>query len=566
MGTTAALTAILTLLAGIGIFLIACQIMSSNLESASSERLKHLFTKASRSKLLGVGIGTIGTAAIQSSGATTVMTIGFVNAGIISLTQAATIIYGANIGTTITAQIVALGMFGGNGVSTSIIFSAFAGIGAFISLFANKEGYKTLGGILTGFGMLFVGLSLMSGSMEEFAALPSVKTFLAGISNPVLLVLIGTIFTAIIQSSSVMTSIALAMLVSGLISLDQGIYITMGSNIGSCVVAIIAGMTSSKNAKRTALIHLIFNCSGVIFFLALNLLAGALSGGSLSFGHLFNSWFPGAPQTQLAMFHTFFNVVTVMCILPLTNLLVNMVVKMVPDKPEAMDPDAPRLHYVDDNMLKTPPVAVQQTKKEVLRMASLAIENFNRSVNAICTLDLVEQERFEKVEKELNFLNRDLVDFVVKLSEHKSMSEHDHVYLATTYRTIRDLERIGDYAENIIESAELLKSEGNSFSEAAVEEVRRLQAMIGELYNYTIMAYEDEDFEALGMANAVEEKVDDFTKMMEDNHIRRLTEGSCTVKAGSQYLALSSNSERIADHLINVAKSIRSLKVRTKLK
>ena len=566
MGTTAALTAILTLLAGIGIFLIACQIMSSNLESASSERLKHLFTKASRSKLLGVGIGTIGTAAIQSSGATTVMTIGFVNAGTISLTQAATIIYGANIGTTITAQIVALGMFGGNGVSTSIIFSAFAGIGAFISLFANKEGYKTLGGILTGFGMLFVGLSLMSGSMEEFAALPSVKTFLAGISNPVLLVLIGTIFTAIIQSSSVMTSIALAMLVSGLISLDQGIYITMGSNIGSCVVAIIAGMTSSKNAKRTALIHLIFNCSGVIFFLALNLLAGALSGGSLSFGHLFNSWFPGAPQTQLAMFHTFFNVVTVMCILPLTNLLVNMVVKMVPDKPEAQDPDAPRLHYVDDNMLKTPPVAVQQTKKEVLRMASLAIENFNRSVNAICTLDLVEQERFEKVEKELNFLNRDLVDFVVKLSEHKSMSEHDHVYLATTYRTIRDLERIGDYAENIIESAELLKSEGNSFSEAAVEEVRRLQAMIGELYNYTIMAYEDEDFEALGMANAVEEKVDDFTKMMEDNHIRRLTEGSCTVKAGSQYLALSSNSERIADHLINVAKSIRSLKVRTKLK
>ena len=566
MGTTAALTAIFTLLAGIGIFLIACQIMSSNLESASSERLKHLFTKASRSKLLGVGIGTIGTAAIQSSGATTVMTIGFVNAGIISLTQAATIIYGANIGTTITAQIVALGMFGGNGVSTSIIFSAFAGIGAFISLFANKEGYKTLGGILTGFGMLFVGHSLMSGSMEEFAALPSVKTFLAGISNPVLLVLIGTIFTAIIQSSSVMTSIALAMLVSGLISLDQGIYITMGSNIGSCVVAIIAGMTSSKNAKRTALIHLIFNCSGVIFFLALNLLAGALSGGSLSFGHLFNSWFPGAPQTQLAMFHTFFNVVTVMCILPLTNLLVNMVVKMVPDKPEALDPDAPRLHYVDDNMLKTPPVAVQQTKKEVLRMASLAIENFNRSVNAICTLDLVEQERFEKVEKELNFLNRDLVDFVVKLSEHKSMSEHDHVYLATTYRTIRDLERIGDYAENIIESAELLKSEGNSFSEAAVEEVRRLQAMIGELYNYTIMAYEDEDFEALGMANAVEEKVDDFTKMMEDNHIRRLTEGSCTVKAGSQYLALSSNSERIADHLINVAKSIRSLKVRTKLK
>ena len=258
MDTTAVISAILTLLAGIGIFLVACQMMSSNLEAASSEKLKHLFAKASKSKLLGVGIGTLGTAAIQSSGATTVMTIGFVNAGIISLAQAATIIYGANIGTTVTAQIVALGMFGEGGISTSVIFSAFAGLGAFISLFSKKSNWKTMGGILAGFGMLFVGLSLMSGSMKDFANLEGVKIFLAQIGNPILLVLLGAIFTAIIQSSSVMTSIALAMVVSGLISLDQGIYLTMGSNIGSCVVAIIAGITSSKNAKRTALIHLIF--------------------------------------------------------------------------------------------------------------------------------------------------------------------------------------------------------------------------------------------------------------------------------------------------------------------
>ena len=255
MGTTAVISAILTLLAGIGIFLIACQMMSSNLEAASSERLKHMFAKASKSKLLGVGIGTLGTAAIQSSGATTVLTIGFVNAGIISLSQAATIIYGANIGTTVTAQIVALGMFGGGGISTSVIFSAFAGMGAFLSMFSKKSSWKTMGGILTGFGMLFVGLSLMSGSMEDFANLDSVKTFLASIGSPILLVVLGAIFTAIIQSSSVMTSIALAMVVTGLVSLEQGIYLTMGSNIGSCVVAIIAGITSSKNAKRTALIH-----------------------------------------------------------------------------------------------------------------------------------------------------------------------------------------------------------------------------------------------------------------------------------------------------------------------
>ena len=307
MDTTTAISALLTLLAGIGIFLIACQMMSSNLESASSSKLKKLFEKASKSKMLGVGIGTIGTAAIQSSGATSVMTIGFVNAGIISLSQAATIIYGANIGTTVTAQIVALGMFGGNTISTTIIFSAFAGLGAFITLFAKTGKWKTWGGILTGFGMLFVGLSLMSSSMGDFAALDGVKTFLARVSNPILLVLIGAIFTAIIQSSSVMTSIALAMVVTGLIGLDQGIFLTMGSNIGSCVVAIIAGLTSGRNAKRTALIHLLFNCSGVVIFLLIGLLMGALSGGTLTFGTIFESWFSGVPQTQLAMFHTIYS-------------------------------------------------------------------------------------------------------------------------------------------------------------------------------------------------------------------------------------------------------------------
>lgn len=560
MGTTAVISAILTLLAGIGIFLIACQMMSSNLEAASSERLKHMFAKASRSKLLGVGIGTLGTAAIQSSGATTVMTIGFVNAGIISLTQAATIIYGANIGTTITAQIVALGMFGGGGISTSVIFSSFAGLGAFISLFSKKSSWKTMGGILTGFGMLFVGLSLMSGSMEDFANLDGVKTFLASIGNPILLVILGTLFTAIIQSSSVMTSIALAMVVTGLVSLEQGIYLTMGSNIGSCVVAIIAGITSSKNAKRTALIHLIFNCAGVIFFMLVGWILGLSTGGRINFGSIFETAFPGAPQTQLAMFHTFFNVITVICILPLTELLVKTVVKIIPDSVATVNPDEPRLHFVDENMLKTPPVAVQQTKQEIIRMSTLAMENFNRALHMVSTLTFTEKEKFEKTEDEINFINRALVDFVVKLSEYKGISERDHVYLATTYRTVRDLERIGDYAENILEYSEAMENVGKGFSSDALDEITTLKVMITDLYTYAMKAYEDEDFNALDQANDVEEKIDDFTKMMEDNHIKRLSEGVCSPEVGSQYLSLSSNAERIADHLVNVAKSIRSLK------
>lgn len=210
--------------------------MSSNLESVSSNKLKQLFARTSKSKLVGVGIGTVATAAIQSSGATTVMVIGFVNAGIMSLMQAATVIYGANIGTTITGQITALGMFE-NSISTGVVFATFAGIGAFTMAFAKKDLVKKIGGILAGFGMLFVGLDMMSASMDTFASLGTVKNFLASISNPLLLVLIGTVLTAIIQSSSVMTSIAITMVFTGLINLDQGIYLTMGSNIGSCVVA-----------------------------------------------------------------------------------------------------------------------------------------------------------------------------------------------------------------------------------------------------------------------------------------------------------------------------------------
>lgn len=554
-------SAVMTLLAGIGIFLIACQMMSSNLESASSAKLKTLFSKASKSKLLGVGIGTIGTAAIQSSGATTVMTIGFVNAGIISLAQAATIIYGANIGTTVTAQIVALGMFGGSSsISTTVIFSAFAGIGAFITLFTKSKKWKTIGGILTGFGMLFVGLSLMSGSMKDFAALDGVKLFLSKIGNPLLLALIGAVFTAIIQSSSVMTSIALTMCVTGLITLDQGIYITMGSNVGSCVVAIIAGLTSGKNAKRTAMMHLIFNCAGVAIFLLASWVLGLASRGSVSYGSIFESLFPGAPQTQLAMFHTAFNIITVIIMLPLTEYLVKLVTGIVPDRPEVQESSTFRLHYVDDNMLRTPPLAVDQTKKEIIGMADLALANFDRALNIITTLNFEERETFNTTEKELNFINNSLVDFVIKLSDRKGLDEHDHVYLSTTYRTVRDIERMGDYAENIVEYADgLVKSEGR-FSDNALYEISQLKILIHNLFEKAMRAYNFEDMRSLDEANQIEEEIDNYTQMMDDNHITRLEEGVCTPTVGALYLELSSDTERIADHLINVAKSIRSLK------
>ena len=559
MDIVAVLSSILTLIAGIGIFLIACQLMSSNLETASSNKLKQLFSKASKNKWIGVGIGTVGTAAIQSSGATTVMTIGFVNAGIISLTQAATIIYGANIGTTVTAQIVALGMSGANSLSTSVIFSAFAGLGAFISLFSKRSNLKTWGGILTGFGMLFVGLELMSDSMKEFAALEGVKLFLANIGNPLLLVLIGAVFTAIIQSSSVMTSIALAMLVSGLIDLSQGIYITMGSNIGSCIVAIIAGLTSGINAKRTALMHMLFNTAGVIIFLLIALVLSVASGGDLSFGVLFESLTPGAPQVQLAMFHTFFNVTTVLVMMPLTEALVNLVVKMIPNS-SVEEKEVNKLNFIDNNMLRTPPLAVVQTKREIIEMSKIAMENYDRAMHAITTLDLSEREVFDKTESRLNFINKELVNFVVKLTGERALSEKDHIYLTTTFRSVRDVERIGDYAVNIMEYADNLIKLRQSFSENARSEITQLNKMVHQLYDKVVKAYSDEDLAALDEANVIEEQIDEYTKMMEDNHIKRMGEGLCNASVGAQYLEMSSNAERIADHLINVAKVIRSYK------
>ncbi len=555
MDLTAIMTSLLTLLAGIGVFLIACQMMSSNLEAASSERLKKLFSKASNSKLMGVGIGALGTAAIQSSGATTVMTIGFVNAGIISLSQAATIIYGANIGTTITAQIVALGMFGGNSLSTSVIFSALAGLGAFLSLFAKKSGPKTLGGILAGFGLLFVGLELMSGSMEAFAALDGVKTFLSGIGNPVLLVLLGAVLTAIIQSSSVMTSIALAMVVTGLIGIDQGIYLTLGSNIGSCVVAVIAGVASGTNAKRTALIHLLFNCTGVVIFMLAALLLGWFD---ISYGSVFQRLFPSAPQVQLAMFHTFFNITTVVLMLPLTGALVGLVSKLIPERTLRQNVEF-SLHYVDENMLRTPPVAVSQVKREILRMADIAMENVDRALYMAVELDFAGRGAFERDERQLNFINRALVNYVVVLSGRSGLGEKDRSYLSGTYRNIRDLERIGDYAENIVEYATILADSAQQFSDDAKYEISQMKTLLHQLFDKAIDAYQNENFTALDKANVIEEEIDDYTKRMEEGHIARMEKGICTPSVGAQYLELSSNAERIADHLINLAKSIKSL-------
>ena len=544
--------AIMSLLAGIGVFLIAVRILSGNIEALSGKGLKKLFSKTSKSKLLGAGLGAFTAAVIQSSGAVTVMAIGFINAGLMDLVQGTTIAFGANIGTTITGQIVALGMFSANSITTTVIFMTFTGIGAFIMLFAKKDLLQKIGSVIAGFGLLFVGLEIMSSSMTDFAQMESIRNFVAAISNPVLLVLIGTLVTALLQSSSVVSSILITMVVSGLISVDQGIYVIMGSNIGAGVVAILASLGGTADAKRMSLIHLLFNITGAVVFLIIGGIFTAASD-TLSFGYLFEKMFPEAPQTQLAMFHTFYNILKVALFLPLTTPVCKLFKKIV--REPAPSKDGPHLSFIEEHFLKTPPIAVEMVKKEIERMAGLAIENFNRSVDIVCTLDFVGEEKFRTVEKELNFLNREITKFIIRVPRDR-ISDRDNVYLSTVYHTASDLERIGDYAENIVEYAEILRKNGQTFSEDAVGEIRDVRTLINRLYDKTMILYAEEK-NVLQDVYDIEDEVDDFTAKMEENHIERLNKGVCRPDDGVLFPELAGNAERIADHLTNVAKSTR---------
>ena len=548
--------AILALLAGIGVFLLAVRLLSRNIEAISGHRLKTLFSKTSKSKFLGVGLGTVTAAVIQSSGAVTVMVIGFINAGLMTLAQGATIAFGANIGTTITGQIVALGMFGNNTISTTIIFMSFAGIGAFMLLFAKKDMLQKIGSIIAGFGLLFVGLDTMASAMRVFAEMEGLTNFISQITNPILLVLIGTALTALLQSSSVMSSILITMVFSGLITMDQGIYVLIGSNIGAGIVAILASIGSTQDAKRVALIHIVFNIFGAVVFLVIGAIMKAASGGDITFGYIMHLMFPTAPQTQLAMFHTIYNVIKVLIFLPLTGVTCKLFTKIIKDKKPTQDDDAPKLMYIEDHFLKTPPIAVGMVKKEVERMMAIAVLNFNISIDIVCTLDFSSQEEFKKNENTLNFLNRAITKYIVKFPRDQ-ISDIDNIFLSTIYHVVSDLERIGDYAENIVEYATSLQSGSNTFSEDAIKEVRNLQDIINELQGKVTTIFSEQSTALLQDAYDIEDDVDNITQEMADNHIKRLDEGICSPEVGALYLELTSNVERIADHFINVAKSTR---------
>ena len=539
---------LLELTAGIGVYLIAFKMISGNLEAVSSDRLKKTFAKISDSKIIGLFIGIVATVLIQSSSAVTVMTIGFVNAGILSLSQAATIVFGGEIGTTVSGQIVALGLFNAKTINLNILFSSFAGLGIVISSLAKKDNLKKIGEIISGFGILFIGLGLMSSSMKSFSELDSLILFLSQLNNVVILMIAGAIITAIIHSSAAMTSIAITMVSTGLISLEQGIYITLGANVGTCFTGMMAAMSSNTNSKRTSLIQLIFNAGGAILVLLIDTVIKSASTSSI--GIIFEKLFPGSPHFQLAMFHTIFNIASVVIVLPLTELLVSLSKKIIPDSDQ--DQESERFYFVDENMLKTPAIAVSQVKKEIVNMAQIAMENFNDSICSFINLNMDNSKKFVSNEKELNFLNKKLVEYIVKLTGLNNISRKDYLYLSSTYKTIADIERIGDYSENIMEYTQNLIEFDEKLSEEARNEIKELTDLINQLYDLTMDTYKNDNRRSFLKSMKIEDKVDELSKKMAENHIARLSRNQCSAEAGAQFLKLASDVERIGDHLINI--------------
>ncbi len=533
------------LFAGSGVFMAGMKFMSDGLEASAGKGIRKLFGKISDNRLAGIGIGAGVTAIIQSSAATTVMVIGFVNAGIMTLFQATAIIMGANIGTTVTGLLVSL-----SSLNVGVVVSGFALVGILMSMFSKNKTVKNVGGVICGLGLIFVGLDLMSGSLEGNEQIRGAfANLFSSISFPLLLIFFGALFTALIQSSSAATGLIITLVSQGVLSVDGGLYIVLGTNIGTCITAIIASIGTSTNAKRAALIHLTFNLIGTVIFSLLLVFLNKY------FVRLLSVMAPNAPAMQIAYFHIFFNMITTLLLMPFIKQLTWFATKVIRDKEN--DEEVLKLYYIDDRILHTPPIAVAQVLKEVLNMAEMARQNLDRSFNALTTGNVAEKDKILREEQKINFINRGVARYLVKMAS-LSLPTTDEKLVGSLHHVISDIERIGDYAENFLEDAEQMKDGGVEFTEAAIGELKEMYGKVTEMYRRAIKIFEYRDLSGLSSVDDIENQIDEMKILFEHTHIERLNAGACTVESGSHFYAVISALERIADHLTNVAYSIRS--------
>lgn len=549
---------ILLLFGGLGTFLIGLKMMGDNLQNIAGDRLKLLFNKVSNNKFTGIATGAGITAVIQSSSATTVMIVGFVNAGMMTLKQATSIIMGANIGTTITAQITAL-----QSLPITPFLTALACVGAFMAMFG-KDKVAKAGMLVSGIGVIFVGMRFMSTSMDSVSNSPAVIKLLSSATNPLLLMLIGMVFTAIFQSSAATTSILITLCsVSAdggtLMTLQSAIFVTLGINIGTCVTAMLASIGANTNAKRASVIHLLFNVFGTLIFLVFIFVAPLISK-KLAVDYWLTRAFPMV-STQIAMFHTIFNIVATLALLPFTGGLTKLATLIVREKKseepvEEKNKDS-KYGYIDERLLKSPAIALMMLRKAIIAMAKLSKENFDISIDCIANLNFDKSEEFKEREKKIDLLNKMLTKFAVKISA-KDKTYKEEKEIASFYHVISDIERVGDYAENICEAAQELVDYNLKFSPTAVEEILMMKGAVDKLYENVIEAFQAKSIALSEEVEGYEDLVDTYNEDLAKNHIARLHNNECSSESGGTFLSTISNMERIADHYRNVFNSMKT--------
>ena len=539
------LQSLIWLLAGVGVFIVGMNFMSDALEKSAGAGLKNLLEKISNNRFSGVGIGAGVTAIIQSSSATSVMVIGLVNAGVMTLMQATPIIMGANIGTTITGLLVALknDLF-----NTAMYLLAFAGV---MMGFVKKEKVKIAGSLCCGLGLIFVGLNIMSS--EQAFGNPLVEAMFTKIFEtvnfPLLLIVIGAIFTALIQSSSAATGVVITMVGTGVMPLDLALFIILGANIGTCVTALLASVGANANSKRVALIHFTFNVIGTAFFTAIIWLFRE------PVVNLLVSLFPGSDPMSLQMrvsaFHVVFNVSTTLLLLPFVKQLVDFSSSVIKDKEEARQLS---LKYVDDRLLSTPPVALMQVKKEMDYMMELVEDNISLSFAAINTGSIAHSEQIRENEDIIDFTNNALTQFLIKLSAN--MEESSESIIGSYFHVLNDLERIGDHAENFCEISVGMNEKNITFSETAQREISDMCQKILDMFTITKDVFSNQNKDRLAALGQLEEQIDGMKKDLIASHFARLAEGNCSVALSPYYSSAVTGLERVGDHLVNVGYSI----------
>ncbi len=534
------------LLAGVGIFIVGMNYMSDALEKSAGSGMKRLLGKISNNRLSGVGIGAGVTAIIQSSSATSVMVIGLVNAGVMTLIQATPIIMGANIGTTITGLLVALK----NDYFNMVMYLlAFVGV---MMGFVKKERIKVIGTLCCGLGLIFVGLNVMSSDQAFGNELISTMftDIFKKVDFPLLLILIGVIFTALIQSSSASTGVVITMVGTGILDLDLALFIILGANIGTCVTALLASFGANANSKRVALIHFTFNIIGTIIFTVLIWVFND------QIVNLLESIFPGNDQMSLQMrvslFHVVFNVSTTCILLPFVKHLVKFSQIVIKDK---SDTDSVlTLKYVDNRLITTPTIALMQVKKEMDYMFNLVEENINNSFIAMEKGNSDYSEKISKNEEIIDFTNSALTKFLIDLSVNVEKSGEK--LIGSYFHVLNDLERIGDHAENFHEIGIEMKSKNLSFSDNAIKEIEKMKGIILQMFIISKDAFENLNKEELPHLTRLEEQTDIMKDELIASHFNRLAEGNCHVDVSPYYSSTIAGLERVADHLVNVGYSI----------